>query len=327
MKFKNNSFAQIALALKKGKKFFIAGHRNPDGDCLGCMLALSSFLKRTGKRVYAFNSDAPSDDLAFLPGISGINFGRLPAKPNFDTVIMLECSDPQRGGDLSRVFKASDTVINIDHHITGQEYGRLNYIRPEVSSTAEIIVSLFRFMGVKPSKNEATCLYTGIATDTARFLHSNTTAQSLYAAAFLAECGADIRKINTLIFNTKSYKELKLQGRALEKMRLLHKNGLSEIMLLEKDMKSLGVNSKHVQGIVSLPVMIPSVEVSVLLREDGNTVAVNLRSKGKVDVSEIASGFGGGGHARAGGFRIEGGKIENVRKQLLSAVKKRLYWL
>ena len=319
---KNAAFAKIAQALKNGKNFFVAGHMNPDGDSLGSTLAVGSLLKRKGKKVYAFSNDRPGDDLQFLPGLGTVNFGRLPAvgKINFDTIILLECSDKKRAGDLSAVFSAAKTVINIDHHITGESYGTINYIEPKASSTAEIITQLFDYIGQKPTADEATNLYTGIVTDTARFLHSNTTAAALSAAARLVECGADVQTVNTVIYNTRPYKELKLLGRSLEKLNLLYNDKVAEITLTARDFKLLKTDPSHTQGIVSQPVMIPSVEVSVLLREEPGRIAVNLRSKGKVDVSMIAQKFGGGGHARAAGFKRGRAKLAEIKKQILAAL-------
>jgi phosphoesterase RecJ-like protein len=164
-------------------------------------------------------------------------------------------------------------------------------------------------------------LYTGLVTDTARFLHSNTTAEALRVASVLVGCGADIHTINEVLYNTRPYKELKLLGRALEKLKLLYKNKIAEITLTAADFKLLKTKPQHTQGIVSQPIMIPSVEVSVLLREEPGRIAVNLRSKGKIDVSRIAQKFNGGGHMRAAGFKQNGGKLDIIKKQILSAVK------
>ncbi len=325
MQTQNNcTFTEIQAALKNGKKFFVAGHQNPDGDSLGCTLAVCSLLKRMGKEVYAYSNDRAGDDLAFLPGMDSIHFGVLPQVCDFDSVILLECSDRQRGGNLEDILENAKTVINIDHHITGERYGTLNYIAPHASSTAEIITQLFEFMEETPTDDEATCLYTGLVTDTARFLHNNTTAESLCVGAVLVSSGADIQKINTVIFNTKPFKELKLQGRALEKLNLLDNDKTAEITITKQDFEDLGVDPQHVQGIVSLPVMIPSVEVSVLFRQEPSKVAVNLRSKGTVDVSALAQKFGGGGHARAAGFKLEGADLDIVKKDLLERIRQAL---
>lgn len=319
---RTKEFKKIATSLKEGKSFFVAGHQNGDGDSLGCTLAVASLLKRLGKKVYAYSKDRPGEDLLFLPKLNTINFNKMPSKNNIDTMFLLECSDKKRGGDFTNLFSKVKRVINVDHHITGEKYGTVNYIEPLASSTAEIIVQLFEFLKIKPTKEEATCLYTGLVTDTARFLHSNTSAEALRCSSYMLACGADIKTINQILYNTKSYKETKLLGRALEKLALHFKGRVAEITLTTNDFKVFKIDPQHTQGIVSRPVKIPSVEVSILLREEPTKIAVNLRSKGNIDVSAVAFKFGGGGHARAAGFKIEGAKIDKVKKDLLLALKK-----
>jgi len=323
-KIKSLAFKAIKKAIKKGKKFFVAGHQNPDGDSLGSTLAVSSYLRRLGKEVYSFSNDRPGEDLYFMPGIETVNFSVLPDEFDFDTMILLECSDKNRGGNFEPLFNTVKTVINIDHHITGQEYGTVNYINAQASSTAEIITELFEYLKADITPQEATCLYTGLVTDTGRFLHSNSSAESLRVGSVLLSCGADIQKINTVIYNTKPYKELKLLGRALEKLNLLNDATLAEITLETKDSEILGVDPRHTQGIVSQPIMIPTVEVSVLIREEPGRIAVNLRSKGKIDVSKIAILFGGGGHARAAGFKVEGAQLAEIKSRLITSVIKEI---
>ena len=178
---REKTFAAIWQALKNGKKFFIAGHQNPDGDSLGCTLTMVSLLTRLGKESYAYATPAVGSDLKFLPGLQQVHVDTLPEKPDFDTVILLECSDRTRGGNLESVLQNAKTIINIDHHLISDEYGDINYIDSSASSTAEIIFQLFEASedNLLPTPEEATCLYTGLETDTGRFLHSNTTAEAL----------------------------------------------------------------------------------------------------------------------------------------------------
>ena len=137
------SLQAVWQAIDKGKRFFIAGHLNPDGDSLGCTLAMTSLVERMGKTVYAYASPAIGADLQFLPGISKIHVDTLPQTTDFDTVILLECSDRKRGGDLDALLASARTLINIDHHLVSDAYGDVNHIDSGASSTAEIIFQLF----------------------------------------------------------------------------------------------------------------------------------------------------------------------------------------
>ncbi len=322
MENRAESLQAVWNALYAGQRFFIAGHLNPDGDSIGCTLAMTSLLTRMGKTVYAYAAPAIGEDLQFLPGISNIHVGQLPPKIDFDTVLLLECSDRKRGGDLETILSSARTIINIDHHLVSDAYGDVNHIDAGASSTAEIIFQLFEESNgaFLPTPDEATCLYTGVATDTGRFVHSNTTAEALRVAAALVALGADVNQINQVIYFTKPYTELKLQGRALEKMTLHFDNKYSEIMLTAQDFQALNAVPAQTQGIVSLPTMIPGVYVSALLKQEPDKVSVNLRSRSAADVSQIAHTFGGGGHARAAGFKVTGKPIEQVAKELADVV-------
>ena len=320
---KTDSLQQVWKGILSGQNFFIAGHLNPDGDSLGCTLTMCSLLERLGKTAYAYASPAIGTDLLFLPGLEKIHLNELPPKPQFDTVILLECSDRKRGGDLELVLQNAKTLINIDHHLVSDAYGHINHIDSTASSTAEIIFQLFEASEdyLLPTPAEATCLYTGLVTDTGRFLHTNTTAEALRVASALVALGADVNKINQVVYFTKSYTELKLLGRALEKMHLLFQNKYSEIVLAREDFELLNAVPSQAQGIVSQPTMIPGVEVSALIKEETDKISVNLRSRNQIDVSAIAQQFGGGGHARAAGFKVTGKPLQDVVEALAKAVQ------
>jgi len=324
MENREESLQKVWKAIEQGKHFFIAGHLNPDGDSLGCTLAMTSLLERLGKTVYAYASPAVGNDLKFLPNLEKVHVNVLPEKPDFDTVILLECSDRQRGGDLEEILAGAKTLVNIDHHLVSDAYGTVNHIDSKASSTAEIIFQLFeegQDPVVLPTPEEATCLYTGVVTDTGRFVHSNTTAEALRVASALVALGADIQQINQVIYFTKSYIELKLLGRAFEKMEMRFDNKYSQIILTKRDFESFGATPAQTQGIVSQPTMIPGVEVSALIKEEPDKVSVNLRSRNGVDVSQIAQKFGGGGHARAAGFKMTGVSVNEVADKLAEVVE------
>ena len=323
MNNREETLQSIWAALQAGEKFFIAGHLNPDGDSLGCTLAMTSLLERLGKTVYAYAAPAVGNDLKFLPGLEKIHVGVLPENPDFDTVILLECSDRQRGGNLESVLTRAKTLVNIDHHLVSDAYGNVNHIDSKASSTAEIIFQLFEASGedhLLPTPDEATCLYTGLVTDTGRFVHSNTTAEALRVASALIALGANVEQINQVIYFTKSYIELKLLGRALEKMEMRFGNKYSQIILTRSDFETFGATPAQTQGIVSQPTMIPGVEVSALIKEEPDKISVNLRSRGGVDISRIAQTFGGGGHARASGFKVTGKTVNEVADALAKVV-------
>ena len=198
----SRTLRETARAIGRGKSFFLAGHLNPDGDTLGCSLALASVLRRMGKYVYIYSSDPVPENLWFMPGIRSIRVRKLP-KRDFDVMILLECSTPGRAGDLKNLETRAKCLINIDHHRTAETYGDINLLDPLSSSNAELIYQVFTSMKVRITALEATCLYVGIVTDTGRFQYPATRPHTLETAARLLEAGARASHVNDRIYSTK----------------------------------------------------------------------------------------------------------------------------
>lgn len=313
----------VVKAIKKGRTFFVAGHQNPDGDTIGCGLCMASVLRRLGKKAFIYSSDPIPANLQFLPGVKKISVGRLPAKRTYDVVLLLECSTPARAGELGDVLDKAGAVVNIDHHRTFEPYGDVNYVVPTASSTAELVAGLLSLMGVKLTPAEATCLYTGVATDTGRFHYPSTTGKTMHMAASLLEAGAEAAKVNTLVYSTKPLAAVKLLGRALENLSVIDGGKAAITHLTSADFKDCGAQSQHTEDIVNYGLMVPGTEVSVLFREEpekGRT-AVNFRSKGRVDVSKVAKLFGGGGHKNAAGLKSSL-PLREIEKKVLAALRK-----
>ncbi len=313
----------VVKAIKKGRTFFLAGHQNPDGDTIGCGLCMASVLRRMGKKAFIFSTDPIPANLQFLPGVKKIAVGKLPSRREYDVVLLMECSSPSRAGDIGDILGKAGAVVNIDHHRTFEPYGDVNYVVPTASSTAELVAGLLARMGVKLTADEATCLYTGVATDTGRFHYPSTTGRTMRMAAGLLEAGAEAAKVNTLVYSTKPLAAVKLLGRALENLVVLDDGKAAVTRLTAKDFKDCSAQSQHTEDIVNYGLMVPGTEVSILFREEpekGRT-AVNFRSKGRVDVSRIAKMFGGGGHKNAAGLKssLSLGEIE---KKVLAALRK-----
>lgn len=309
---------RIAEAMRSGKNFFLAGHLNPDGDTLGSSLALASVLKRMGKRTYVYSADPVPENLEFMPGINSIHVGKLPGG-NFDTVILLECSNPARAGDLKGIPSRAKRLINIDHHRTAEAYGDINFIDPFSSSTAELVHQILYSMKVRLTSQEATCLYVGIATDTGRFHYPATRPHTFETAARLLEAGARASRVNDQIYSTRALPALKLLGRALERLELLD-SGKSAVSVLGRgDFAYAKADAQHTEDIVNYGLMIPGVRASVLFREEEKRITVNFRSKGKLDVSAVAKRFGGGGHRNASGCKLRT-SLQNARERVLKAL-------
>jgi len=297
-------FKKLKEVIQISKTFFLAGHLNPDGDTIGSMLAFHSMLSRMDKKIYLFSQDPVPDNLSFLRHSKCIK-NRLPAKINkIDAAILLECSTPDRAGNIKEVLSKSKTIVNIDHHKTAKIYGDINIIDHYSSSTAEIIYRFFYDIKLKVNKLEASYLYTGIVTDTGRFHFPSTGPRTHEIASRLLETGFDFSRINDLIYSKKAYESIKLMGRAFESLKIINGN-ISTMTLELKDFKDLNASNEHSENIINYGMMIPSIKVSVLFKEEeSNKISVTFRSKGNIDVSKIAYKFSGGGHKHASGCKL-----------------------
>ncbi len=318
----NNELEKAAAGIRSGRDFFIAVHRNPDGDCLGCALAMASVLARLGKTSYLYSVSPLPENLSFLPGLSQFHAEELPpADHKFDSVIMMECSSPSRAGEVEYILKSADTVINLDHHRTFETYGTVNAVAPEFSSVSELAHRLqTEFLNLTLTADEASCYYTGAVTDTGRFLYPATTPDTHEAVAAFIAAGADFARINKLVYGTKAYPAVKLLGRALEKLYLADGGKTAVSVLTLKDFNDCDAQSQHTEEIVNYGVMIPGVSVSVLFREEAERITVNFRSSGSADVSAIAGQFGGGGHRNAAGCKRSRVSLKEVMDLILPAI-------
>lgn len=307
-----NPMDLIISTLKKSRTIFVAGHARPDGDTAGSALALAHALGAMKKKVSVFTKEPLPEYLEFLPGSSLIKRGAVPPSTKYDAAVILECSDLARMGDLISSSRAG-TIINIDHHLVSASFGDINWIDPKASATCLMILRLLKKMGAPLTKKIAECLYTGMLTDTGRFVQQNTTAETLEAAAELMRRGADPAKVSSEVFANKSMPEIKLLSRALSSAKTYLDGKLAVITINARDFRETGATWRDTEGFVNFPIMLRGSEVAAFIREvpDGGAtkakpaakgvIKVSMRSK-KIDLTPIVTGYGGGGHKHAAGF-------------------------
>ena len=290
-------------ALRDADSVMIACHVNPDGDALGSLFAASIGLERIGKKTYATWGATPAAmpfSYQFLPGADTIV---QPADvPEADVFLALDCGAGDRLGSLEARARAAEVVINVDHHPGNDNFGKYNIVVTHVSSTAELVTRLLQDLNVELDKDIATCLYTGLVTDTGRFQYSNSSPDTLRLAADLLALGVPATDIATEVFESSPFGYLKLVGRVLDRAVLFEDVRFVYSWLTLADLAETGVAPDETDKLIDAVRSTRAADVAALFKEQSDgRFRVSLRSKGP-SVGALARSRGGGGHELAAGF-------------------------
>lgn len=295
----------------------IASHINPDGDNLGSTLALRKSLELYGKDVELLANDIIDDYLHFLPEKENYKEA---SREAYDLFMILDCSEFDRIGDsLTPIAKASKNTLVIDHHVGGGIDTDLNLIYDTAPATCELVFEIIERLDLPIDKDIASLIYTGLCTDTNRFLYSNVTEYTFYAAGRLLSLGADSEYIYRNLYQSKPMKVMKFQTEVIANAKFMDKKAYS---IISKDLvKKHGVQMGDAETIVGMLRDIDEVGVSMILKEyDNGEYKVSLRSK-DVDVAKVARENGGGGHIKASGFSIFDDSLEAASKKAIAILK------
>lgn len=368
---------QTVELIKQAKKILLLTHKNPDGDSLGSLLALTLALDKLGKEPTAILIDPVPAYLDFLPEknrlqkeveysndliihldvskaqIENIGYKRLPElnkvgiiitpkagrfeksdisfpdiAPHYDLVIVLDTPDLSRLGEVAERFADifyDIPVVNIDHHPGNDYFGKVNWIDLTATSTAEILVALLESLGQGKNLLDpdiATALLTGITTDTGSFQNANTTPKSFTVAAQLVAVGARQQEIVRQIYKTKPLSTLKLWGQALSHIEENKEFSLVYSTLTKEDFATAGASEQESSGVIDDLLKTADGSRFVLLASEkrgGLHVSLRALEKG-MDLTQIASLFGGGGHDLAAAFEIPGGSVAKDLAQILTQI-------
>lgn len=297
-------FPRIKELLKRSKTAVIAAHMDPDGDAIGSMLALAMLLERFKLAVTMYCAEQAPKIYRFLPGAEKIKRELLLGQ-HFDLAFVVDASDISRVGEKIDLRQLAPVLINIDHHPDNTQFGDVNYVK-QSSCVAEEIFDLAKFLKIKIDKKMADCLYAAMITDTGNFRYENTSVKTFMIAAELLKAGVKTHEITTRIYDTKSIPSIKISARALSNVQFSPDHKVAWAVVTEEMMRETGAEGEDLIGIVDRLRAIEGVEVAVFFREKEGKVKINFRSKEKINVSEIARQFGGGGHYKAAGAVVEG---------------------
>ncbi len=292
----------------------ISGHINPDGDCLGSVLALASALRICGIRADMLLADDGLPELyAFMPGYRGFR----PASAydgHPDLFVALDTPTPKRLGCSFPVMQRTPVTITIDHHPDMQDYADHSYCDVTAGAVGMMVWDLIELMGVTPTPAIATACFTALITDTGRFQYQNTTVSAFEHAARMQAAGAVPSQISREVYQNRSISCVELEARAIANIHFGDQGRLVYSWVTEQDFVQTGATRDDAESLPDILRSLRGVEVALLMREEGGTIRASMRAKGARDVGAVARALGGGGHAAAAGFTFVGTVDEAIER-------------
>lgn len=312
----------LASQLKDVTTVAILGHVRPDGDCVGSCLATWNYITTWYPQIRADVYLEPIPNIfKFLKGADRIQH-TFEKDKKYDLCIVQDCGDTGRLGAAVKYFETAKRTICIDHHISNDSFAQENYIFPKVGSTSELIFDLIE--EEKITKEIAECIYTGMVHDTGVFQYNSTTAKTMNIAGKLMEMGINFTKIVDETFYTKTYSQNRIMGKVLLESKLYLEGKCILGVVNAEDMKAFDVLPKHLDGIVNQLRVTKDVEAAIFLYEtDDSGYKISMRSNGRVNVAQIASVFGGGGHIMAAGANAKA-SVEEIMNIICEEIRKQL---
>ncbi|MBN1526807.1 MAG: bifunctional oligoribonuclease/PAP phosphatase NrnA [Candidatus Omnitrophica bacterium] len=313
---------KVIEALKKNKRFLISAHVNLEGDSIGSQLAMKELLLGLGKEALILDDDVVPEHYRFLPKASEIS-NDLGTKFEFDAAIVLDCPTLKRTGKVADIITARNKpVINIDHHISNESFGDVNWVDPNASSAGEMVFKLFKGTAATLTKEGALWLYIAILTDTGSFNYDNTSSITHEIAGELLGYGLEPAAVSETVYERRSLSDIKLLGLALSTITMTPSGDIAHIEITKDMLRKTGADIAKSEGVINYPRSIENVKIAIFFKDDlknQGMINISFRSKGDVDVNKIASAFGGGGHAKAAGCCVKGNLAEVKRKVLAKA--------
>ena len=320
MRKANDSFEIIMEWILSANSIALAGHTNPDGDAIGACLALGGVLEKAGKQVQVL-LEAYADKYRLIPNGHLVVSAEAAAVP--ELFIALDCGDEGRLGAAAEVFQKAARKINIDHHESNTCFGELNYVAADASSTSEIVFNLLE--GRLPlTAAEAAGLYAGLIYDTGGFRHSSTSPETMKIAGELMGYGIPFTEIYNRFFDSRSFSELKVMGKALENAEILFGGDVVVSTITTAEIAALGGSNKELDAIINYLKGVLGAKVACFFYEKTETdVKGSFRGNDGYDVCALAQKFGGGGHVKAAGCTISA-PITEAKAMVLAEVEKML---
>ncbi len=301
-------FQRAKTALMAAQNICIISHRSPDGDAIGANLALRLGLEAFGKNVVSADIDPIPENSIFLKHantfVSAFNYD------DFDVIVSVDCGALKLVGfheSKPEILSEEKPFINFDHHESNDLFGTINPVDPMACATCFIMYQFYHYCGWRISIDAATAMLHGIYFDTGGMMHSNTTADVFRVASDLMSKGANVKKTAKELFHTTPVNKLRLWGRIMERA-YVNDDGVTVSAVEQSDYEACKADSNDTGGVIDYLNAVPGSNYCVLLSEDSQgKVKGSLRTqRNDVNLSEVASQWGGGGHPKASGFGMSG---------------------
>ncbi len=321
----DNQLSHFCKGLRSRKFFLLASHVNPEGDAVGCVLAMESLLRRLGKKTLIVCEDPLPERLSCLKTKRWHQVKDVKLDHRHDALVVADCPTLERIGSTIQFVQSDTAIFNIDHHVTNKRFGTYNYVQPKAAACGEVVYEIFKRFRMPLNKKEATALYVSISTDTGSFKFSNTTVRTHQIAADLIQTGINIEAINDDLYATYSLRKMKLYSRLMSKVQTESNGQVAWVSLERRDLEDSGATYEDTEGFIDFLKYIREVKYAFFLSETKtpNEVRVSFRSKGSHDVSKIAMRFGGGGHSKASGCVIQA-PIDRAAAMILREMRKKI---
>jgi len=299
--------ADLIKAISQAESVLITGHVRPDGDSLGCMIALAHLLNRAGIKAVATAERTGLGGPGFLAGVEKLLAPDAAAKKKFDLLISLDCGAFERLPEPIQPLAAKLKIINIDHHRTNTLFGALNWIEGRVSSTGEMLWRLARKAGWKLDAVAAEALWVAVITDSGRFAYDQTTPATLRCGADLLRYGVRTSFINDKLYCSFSRISVELKRRAFRTLTVSENNEVASVTLTGQDFEETGGTKADAEDVIEIPRSLIGNRVALFFygsEDDNAETRVSIRTRAPLDATVLAKQFGGGGHSRAAGCTL-----------------------
>ncbi|MCF6179874.1 MAG: bifunctional oligoribonuclease/PAP phosphatase NrnA [Geopsychrobacter sp.] len=293
--------SKIVQQIDKGQRFLVCAHASPDGDAIGSTLGLMLGLEKMGKEVVAYNADGVPDTFRFLPGAERL-VSNLDGQSDFDCVFVLDAGSLKRTGDL--VAERGPLLVNIDHH-PGSNFGDLCLLDTDAAATAVLIVRVLKACGLTLDATIALPLYTGLLSDTGSFRYANSNPEAFAVGGELVGLGIDPWGVASALYESQPAARMMLLSLVLSTLHISQNTKYASVAMSLEMLERVGARAEHTDGFVNYPRAVAGVEIAVFFRQlDLENVKVSFRSRGNIDVGQLANRLGGGGHKNAAGAEI-----------------------